>query len=129
MQKLIFAPILALIGFHLTGCARIATSEFRNEEQSYVRAVEIINAKGKDIPLTLTPLEHFQDYPPGVKRIFAKRRKDGTLVVEFFRYGRFPVRHAGFLFDETDRPAEDERLRKRWRKWVQIKPRWFYIAD
>jgi hypothetical protein len=62
-------------------------------------------------------------------RVTAQRDSNGVLIVECLTGGGFPVVHSGLLYSSSGKVEPGSLFASRWPICVQVKPKWFRVAD
>lgn len=60
--------------------------------------------------------------------VFAQRKSNGSLFVEFLTEGGFPVKHSGYLYSSSDH-LDDSFIKSRWPIASHLREHWFYVSD
>jgi hypothetical protein len=59
--------------------------------------------------------------------VFAQRKPNGSLFVEFLTEGGFPGKHSGYLYSSSDH-LDDSFIKSRWPIIWHLREHWFYVS-
>lgn len=106
-----------------------AAQEFNRHGMLYQKAADAIVESGQPPSSGGMEIIDARITPPSVYYIYSSRRDSGAFVIEFYRYKGFPLKHGGFLYDQSDQPQDDSKLRERWPKISRLKEQWYSVSD
>jgi hypothetical protein len=96
---------------------------------SYEAVVRQIESGSIPVSTNLSPVPQAVPLAHLAYAVFAEKRSDGALTIEFLTEGGFPVKHSGYLYVSSGVIESGSMEDERWPIRQEERPRWFYISN